>query len=289
MSVQAGIWNFDGEPVSRESLMKISQATAEYGPDGETIHIDTNIGMLYRPFHTTAESRLERQPYLVGTCQMITWDGRLDNQDELIPELQNDLGPDHTDIAIVAAVFLKWGVKGFSRLIGDWALAILDPRHKELILARDYIGARHLFYFPTPNGVSWCSHLAPLALSGKRLTISDEYVAGYLGFQPDAHLTPYRQILSVPPGKWVRISDSKTTIQPYWAFNFRTKTRFRTDTEYEEQFRILFRWAVRRRLRADGPVLMQLSGGWDSSSLVCIADDILLRGEAETPRVDTFS
>jgi asparagine synthase (glutamine-hydrolysing) len=289
MSVQAGIWNFNGEPINHDYLARISQRLTAYGPDGESSYLDGSIGILYRPYHTTPESHLEQQPHVSGNGRVITFDGRLDNRDELMPQLRDELAADQTDVAIVAAAFVRWDTDCFRRLTGDWAMAVWNRQDNELILARDYVGVRHLFYYKKTKTVIWCTHLEPLVLFGDCLTLCNEYVAGYLAFHPDAHLTPYREIQSVPPGKFIRIHDLQTSAQTHWAFNFRIKTRYKTDAEYEEQFRYLVRRAVRRRLRADGPVLAELSGGLDSSSVVCIADDILRKEGAEASRVDTFS
>jgi hypothetical protein len=62
MSVQAGVWNFDGRPVDRRVLGKVAAETVRYGPDGEQIYISDSIGILYRPLYTTPESCFERQP-----------------------------------------------------------------------------------------------------------------------------------------------------------------------------------------------------------------------------------
>ena len=93
MSVQAGIWNFDGRPVDRKLLADISESLKHQGPDGESCHVDGPVALLYRPFHTTAESRREKQPYFSHRGFVLTWDGRLDNRDELIAELRSDLKP----------------------------------------------------------------------------------------------------------------------------------------------------------------------------------------------------
>src|SRR5579864_1749047 len=98
MSVQAGIWNFNGEPVDRTLLKTISSQTSDYGPDGEAFHMDGNVALLYRPFHTTAESRLEHQPYVCPDGQVITLDGRLDNRDELIDQLGLPLTRNSADV-----------------------------------------------------------------------------------------------------------------------------------------------------------------------------------------------
>jgi asparagine synthase (glutamine-hydrolysing) len=106
---------------------------------------------------------------------------------------------------------------------------------------------------------------------------------------PSAHLTPYVGIEAVPPSSSVLIQPRSRLISRYWDFNPATKIRYRTDAEYEEHFRTAFAKSVQRRLRSDHPVLAELSGGRDSSSIVCVADTAIARGTAETPRLDTIS
>jgi asparagine synthase (glutamine-hydrolysing) len=289
MSVQAGIWNVNGAGIDRAALQAISLASAQYGPDGEAFYWNDTLGMLYRPHYTTQESRFEQQPIKTPSRKILTWDGRLDNREQLRTMLSTEIPPQETDVGIVVAAVERWGTETFERLRGDWALAIWDPRAMELILARDYLGIRHLFYYPVPGRIIWCTCLAPLALSGDKFTLCDEYIAGYLAFHPDAHLTPYQEILSVPPGSFVHIRELGTKVQSYWRFNTDAETRYKTDAEYEEHYRYLFRQAVRRRLRTDSPVLSELSGGLDSSSIVCTADDILRKKQASVPRLDTLS
>src|SRR6266850_5488398 len=109
MSVQAGIWNLDENPVDRDFLASIGHALAKYGPDGETTFFEGPVGMVHRPFHTTSESRLECQPHVSVTGMVMTWDGRLDNRDELFLQLHNEIFSDRTDLALVDAAFRRWG------------------------------------------------------------------------------------------------------------------------------------------------------------------------------------
>jgi asparagine synthase (glutamine-hydrolysing) len=87
----------------------------------------------------------------------------------------------------------------------------------------------------------------------------------------------------------VLLRPGRHTVSRYWDFDPQKKIRYRTDTEYEEHFRTVFATAVQRKLRSDRPVLAELSGGRDSSSIVCMADTIIVRGTADTPRLDTIS
>ena len=290
MSVQAGVWNFDGRPVDRKLLTDISESLKQQGPDGESCHVDGSVALLYRPFHTTAESRREKQPYFSGRGFILTWDGRLDNRDELIPHLRSELEANPTDVAIVAAAFDRWETDAFRRIVGDWAVSIWKPQQRELTLAIDYMAIRHLFYYLKNGRLLWSTGLSPLVLiSGDKFHIDDDYIAGYFAHDPDAHLTPYCEIREVPPGQFVRVRNGSASTERFWRFNPKSRIRYETDAEYEAHFHHVFRQSVRRRLRSDSPILAELSGGLDSSSIVCMADDIIAHEGQQLPRLDTIS
>lgn len=290
MSVQFGRWNFDGRPADREYLAKAEGMLAPYGLDGGGTYIEDSVGILFRAFHTTRESRSEAQPHITPSGTVVTWDGRLDNRVELIRDLRDVLTIHSTDVAIVAAAFEEWGTNCFARLVGDWALSIRDTNTRSLILAKDPIGTRHLYYSLDNGHVTWSTILDPLVLLvGKAFALDNEYIAGWLSFFPATHLTPYTGIHAVPPSSSVLIRDGKQTVSKYWDFDPSKKIRYNTDTEYEEHFRTVFAESVRRRLRSNALILAELSGGMDSSSVVCVADFIIAREPAPFPRLDTLS
>ena len=290
MSVQAGIWNFDGRPVEGKHVDDVSRFLEPQGPDAESRYVDGSVALLYRPFHTTAESRREKQPYFSNRGFVLTWDGRLDNRRALIEELGSDLEANPPDVAIVAAAFDRWERDCFRRLIGDWAVAIWKHEERELYFASDYMAIRHIFYSLRRDRIWWSTDLGSLVLlSNDKFHIDDDYIAGYLAHNPEAHLTPYLEIRQVPPGQFVRVRNGKAEVDRFWRFDPKSRIRYKTDAEYEEHFRHVFRQSVRRRLRSDSPTLGELSGGLDSSSIVCMADDILAKEGAETPRLDTLS
>jgi asparagine synthase (glutamine-hydrolysing) len=290
MSVQAGIWNFDGRPIDRTLLGDIGNSLKHQGPDGESCHVNGSVALLYRPFHTTAESRREKQPYLSRRGFILTWDGRLDNRDELILELGSKLEANPTDVAIVAAAFDRWESDCFRRIVGDWAVSVWNPEQREVLFAVDYMAVRHIFYYLKNNQLLWSTDLSPLVLlSGAKFHIDDDYIAGYFAHEPDSHLTPYREIRQVPPGKFVRIRNGSLSVERFWRFSPKSRICYKTDAEYEEHFRQLFRQSVQRRLRSDAPILADLSGGLDSSSIVCMADHITANAGEQYPRVDTIS
>jgi asparagine synthase (glutamine-hydrolysing) len=290
MSVQFGRWNLDGRPVEPDYLEKVQAVLAPYGPDGFSSCCQGAVSMLYGAFHTTKESRQESQPHLCRSGSILTWDGWLDNRSELTHELNSAPVGGSTDISIVAAAYEEWGTGCFATLIGDWALSIWNPNDRSLILAKDPIGTRHLYYSTDNHQVTWSSLLDPLVLFlDKTFVLEEEYVAGWLSLFPAAHLTPYAGVRSVPPSAFVVVRDGKETVSRYWDFDPGKRIRYRADAEYEEEFRHVLAEATRRRLRSDCPVLAELSGGLDSSSIVCMADVVIRRGAAETQRLDTVS
>jgi asparagine synthase (glutamine-hydrolysing) len=290
VSVQFGRWNFDGKPVDRDYLKKVKLAMAPYGPDGASSYCKNNISILYHALHTTKESRGEKQPHLTASGTVITWDGRLDNRAELIRELGDILTIDPTDVSIIAAAYEKWSTDCFAKLIGDWALSVWDANTCSLILAKDPIGTRHLYYSFDEGQITWSTILDPLVLfAGKTFSLCEEYIAGWFSCFPATHLTPYAGIHSVPPSSSVLMRAGKQTVRKYWDFDPGNQIRYHTDAEYEEHFRTVFAEAVQRRLRSDSPILAELSGGMDSCSIVCMADTVIARGLAETPRLDTVS
>jgi len=290
MSAQFGRWNLDGKEVDQDYLGKVKATLAPYGPDGDSSYSIGNVGMLYCAFCTTPESRREKQPHTTDSGAVITWDGRLDNRAELIGLLKNGLIVSSADVAIVAAAYEEWGSSCFAKFLGDWALSIWNPNTRSLILAKDPIGTRHLYYSLDKDQITWSTLLDPLILfAGRTFSLCEEYIAGWFSLFPATHLTPYIGIHSVPPSSSVLIRHGTHTVSKYWDFNPHGRIRYNSDSEYEEHFRSVFAEAVQRRLRSGSPVLAELSGGMDSSSIVCMADNVVARRTVDVPRLDTIS
>ena len=289
MSAQFGRWNFDGLRIDPAYLRDVADVLRPYGPDRESVFDRADIALQYHAFHTTAEAVNEQQPYVTRSGNVILWDGRLDNRSELLRGLSASIYDLPTDVAIVAALYEESGTRCFSELIGDWALSIWSPYQPALILAKDFAGVRPLYYSMSPGSITWSTVLDPLvAFSKSPLDLDEEYIAGWLSMFPATHLTPYISIRSVPPGSLVAVNPRRCRVIRYWEFRDK-KIRYNQDSQYEEHFRVLFSESVRRRLRSHQPVLAELSGGMDSSSIVCVADAVLGERSAGCPRLDTIS
>jgi len=289
MSVLFGRWNFLGRSPDPDFIGRVQSFLGQYGADGEGRYRDAGISLLYNAIHTTEESVNEVQPHVLPSGAVITWDGRLDNRGELIRELSGCIPLSAPDVSIVAAAYDRWETSCFRKLTGDWALCIWNPRSQTLVLGRDLLGTRHLFFQIDADQLSWSTLLEPLVFDGKEFPLDEEYLAGWLASFPAAHLTPYVGISAVPPGCFVTVAPGRHTVSEYWKFDSAKRIRYRTDAQYEEHFRSLFAQSIKRRLRSNSPILAELSGGMDSSAVVCMADKVVSETGARVPQIDTVS
>ncbi len=275
--------------MERNELPELSSLAARYETDSDRRFCRDGICIAFGSFVITKESRHESQPYLASSGLVFSWDGRLDNRQELASQLSQKCLLESPDVAIVAAAYESWQTDCFRRFIGDWAMSIWIPSERTLILAKDFLGSRHLYYRIDKDQLQWSTVLDPLVTSANKIELNEEYIAGWFAMFPAAHLTPYKGIHSVPPSSYVSVRGGRAVTVAYWDFDPRKKIRYRTDSEYEEHFRNAFTQSVGRRLCSENPVIAELSGGMDSTSIVCVADQILRGNNLECPRLETVS
>src|SRR5207249_2701559 len=138
--------------------------------------------------------------------------------------------------------------------------------------------------------IVWSTSLNVIVDMGRcALSLNEDYIAGWLSQYPAPDLTPYSSVHSVAPGSVVRLRPGRAVVNTFDIFDPSKRIRYGQDSEYEEHFRSVFAESVKRCLRSDRPVLAELSGGMDSSSIVCMADDLVAGRKTEAPRVDTVS
>jgi asparagine synthase (glutamine-hydrolysing) len=290
MSVQYGLLSVAGRSIAPKNIANIRRSLVAYESEATSEYCASDIYLLHLPFQVTPESELEKQPFLSGSGQVVLWDGRLDNRQELIGTLRAELRGDLSDVAIVAAAVDSWGIAALAKLIGDWALSVWNPEERTVLLAKDFLGAKSLYYATREDGFAWSTLIDPLFLCEPRsLRLQEEYLAGWFSHFPAAHLTPFAGIHSVPPSSYVLFRNGQIAVRQYWSFEANKRIFYRDDREYEEHFRTVFGESVRRRLRSKDPILAELSGGMDSSSIVCMADALMAGGFSGIPKVDTIS
>jgi asparagine synthase (glutamine-hydrolysing) len=289
MSFQAGVYYFDGRPVPQRESAAILNGLGSSNCDILGIRRRyTGIFQAHVASHPESEEAKLAEPRDAQSVS-ITLDGRLDNREDLLLSMR-DVLLDQTDDALLAlAAYEREGTDGFRSLIGDWSLVIWDKMREAIVLASDFAGVRPLYYCVQSECVFWSTRLKPLVKWTEAREIDDEYVGAFLSYGACPHRTPYRGIHSVPPGHSVVISRAGIVIQPFWQLPFGNTIRYQSESDYEEHLLALFRDAVRCRLRSDAPVLAELSGGLDSSSIVCMASHMMRGGGAGISGLRTLS
>ena len=276
MSAQAGIFYFDGRPIEAHVPLLLDAALADFGPDGGGCHVAPGLVMASRALHVTPEDPLERQPFVSVRGHVMTWDGRLDNRDDLLLQLRRELRGDVTDVAIAMAAYERWGQDAFARLIGDWSVAIFDEGERAVVLASDFMGVRPMYYWRTDECLAWSSSLELLVrVSGRHDDIALDYVFGQLVGMPQPDLSPYRGVVSLSPAHMlVQRGGGPVVTRRFWD-TARSSITYSRQAEYAEHLRMVFADAVAARLRSSGPVWCEVSGGLDSSSVACMAHAIV--------------
>jgi asparagine synthase (glutamine-hydrolysing) len=219
-----------------------------------------------------------------------TFDGRIDNRDSLLRRLAivSAEMPDEAQLAL--AIFDRWGVDGLRSMVGDWSLAIWDGAARTVHLARDYMGARPLYYCLDARYAAWSSDLAGLVMrTGRRHVLSDRFAAGFMSLRLSPDSTPYNGVHAVPPGVCVSIAaGGRVTRRSFWTLDA-GEIRYPDVRQYEEALYALWREAVQARLRTSATVWAELSGGLDSSSVACMADRLIKDGDVPAPAIRLVS
>lgn len=289
MSIQYGNWKSNGRLAGQADVAKISGLLARLGLVVGSTYQSGTMTMISRSAERFTTSAKQDIPVLFDSDNALFWTGRLDNRIELLSEVGEPSRGQSEDSTTAAAAYARWGNRCFAKFVGEWTVAVWNPVCRSLVLARDFAGVLPLYYAVEEEEVSWCNALEPLICRHKTLKLHEEYLAGWLASFPATHLTPYSNIHSVPASSYVEITPHRQSAVKYWDFDPKHLIRYHSDNEYEEHFRTLFFQSVKRRLRSRGPLLAELSGGLDSTSIVCVADTLLRKEEGEVSRLDTLS
>jgi asparagine synthase (glutamine-hydrolysing) len=205
-----------------------------------------------------------------------------------------------SDTEVVLAAYQHWGMDCLNHFNGMWAFAILDTVEKKIFIARDRFGIKPLYYCYAGGQFSFASEIKGLVgLGDVAFKPEDSAIYNYLagGQLPSPHsgLTFFQDVYALPPAYWLTLdlSSGCLTKQRYWELPGQIEAS-REPYTVAEKFQELFNDSIRLHLQADVPVGTCLSGGVDSSSVVCAVNRLLeARGNGsrliEASRQKTFS
>jgi asparagine synthase (glutamine-hydrolysing) len=261
-----------GGAVAEQTIAAMCAAQEHRGPDQRGLHVDEGIGLGIQRLRIIDLATGDQPVTNEDGSVTVVLNGEIYNYAELRRELA---GRGHRlatrgDTEVIAHLYEELGVECLQRLHGMFAFALWDSRRRRLLLARDRVGKKPLFYSLRDGALSFASEL-PALLQDPDVPreIDPQALDAYLayGYVP-APLSVFRDVAKLPPAHRLVYEDGTTTIERYWRLDYAAKRRFADERELHEEIRASLRAAVARRMVADVPVGAFLSGGIDSSAVV---------------------
>ncbi len=268
----AGIVELNGALASEAAVDVMADAIRHRGPDDEGFFVDGNVALASRRLAILDLSPRGRQPmWNEDGSFAVVHNGEVYNFAEIRRELESrgHVFRSHTDTEVILHAYETWGPECLHKFNGMWAVAIYDRRNRQLFLARDRFGVKPLYYYRDDRRFLFCSEIKGLLTQGIAREADDTAIFDYLIYNLLDHdvRTFFRGIRRLLPGH-AMILDVQTgtqDIRRWYALEPRPASG-------DDRFLLkdLFADSVRLRLVADVPVGSCLSGGIDSSSIVCM-------------------
>lgn len=291
MSAITGIFYRDGRSVSSEQITKMNNRLSHRGPDGSKVWVDGPVAFGHQMLHTTPESLKEELPFEdADSGLVITSDARIDNRDELAPLVGLEDVEDIPDSLFILKSYQKWGEECPEKLLGDFAFAIWDKNNEKLFCARDHMGVKPFYYYLSDKFFFFATEIkALLTIPTVPYETNEQKIAFHLVFITDKESTFYKDIHRLAPAHSLILNNNKHEIKKYWELDPEFQIEMDSDEEYINEFFDIFAEAVKCRLRSAFPLGYDLSGGLDSSSIVCMAKKIQEDNAKPHVNLKTFS
>jgi asparagine synthase (glutamine-hydrolysing) len=269
-----------GGPPSSEHVDRMAAALTHRGPDATGTHADANgapsVALVHRRLSIIDLSEAAHQPLTNEDGSVaVALNGEIYN----FLELRHDLAARHTfrsqgDTEVIAHLYEEHGDDAVALLDGMFAIALWDGRRRRLLLARDRFGKKPLYYWSDGRRFVFGSEIKALLAADVPAGFAHEHLAEYLafGYVPTPR-TLFRGILKQPPATTMVVdADGVHEPRAYWDLEFPAVGDVArvSDAEAGERVGVLLTEAVRKRLVADVPLGVLLSGGVDSSVIAAL-------------------
>jgi asparagine synthase (glutamine-hydrolysing) len=290
MSGIVGVFAKDGQLGVPLQVSAMLRSLEHRGRDGVGQLCEAPIGFGHLKSHGTLEAVREDQPLVLEQPGLVlVADARIDNRSELKKLLDVPPGRDPTDAQLILLSYRRWGAECPFRLIGDFAFAIWDRNRRELFCARDPMGVKPLYYYDCDRFFAFATELKALFVLPIQRRINESQVVRHLlRSGQNREDTMYEGVLRLPAAHSLTVTDRAVARKEYWRLDAAPEVRFSTSEQYVEQFREIFMESVRARLRSASPIAAALSGGLDSSSIVCAARTLRSQESSKYP-LHTYS
>ncbi|HEX6858915.1 MAG TPA: asparagine synthase-related protein [Caulobacteraceae bacterium] len=281
MSAIAGLLHTDGRPVAPDTLDRMIAAAPPRGMDGARQWRSGPFGAIRFAHATTPEAVGEVQPFIGSSGAVGLLDGRLDNRDELLALLgASERLRDAPDGMLALALYEKMGRDFVQKLVGDFAVAIWEASERRLSLFRSPLGWRPLVWTFDGKTAAFATDARTLVVGLDLPRVLNEgvfaeFLSGRLVAETE---TFWGNIKRVPQGGAVILKDGRAEVWPWHGGPIEDWTD-RSMADHVEAFQALFDQALTAATRSNGRVTSQLSGGLDSSSIVCRATELYRAGK----------
>lgn len=278
MSGIAGILKTPQETVSQEELSRLADAVAHRGPDGQGFHIEGPAGLAHRYLAIPSAVSAPQPLFNEDRSIAIVCDGRVYNHAELRRRLEQKGHNFQTacDIEVLLHLYEDEGERFLDDVNGMYGLAIWDGRRRRLVLARDRIGIKPLYYTHASSGLLFGSEIkAVLADPAVERRVNVRAMSDFFGLSYvfDSE-TMFAGIMAVPPGCiYIAEPGSQGRMHTYWEFDFAPDHPW-DEAELVEKGRAILEEAVRLELADVNPIGIHLSGGIDSSYITSLATEM---------------
>ena len=279
MSAICGVVSTDGRPLDPAELDGMMEALDPLGPDGNGRWAGTvgrcgvAIGAALR--HSTPEDEADQQPAQSPDGSLVlVGDLRVDNREDLAGFLGLQDNRSTSDSAFLLAAYERWGRSMLERIIGEFAISIVDRRLGGVLIARDQVGARPLCFHERSGRVAFASTaLALTGLEGVGHGLDVRHAAEIIAGAYASSRTFVENVRWVPPGTAVWIEQGHTKRWRWWSPG--PVVDLGSAAAHERELRGAFDLAVAARLRSTGAVGASVSGGLDSTSAAATAAALL--------------
>jgi asparagine synthase (glutamine-hydrolysing) len=275
------------EPVDRVALERMCAALEHRGPDSRGLFAEGAVGLGIQRLRVVDLVTGDQPIFNEDGSVVVVLNGEIYNFRELRDELRSRGHRFATegDTETIVHLYEEHGVDCVRHLHGMFAFALWDKRRRRLLIARDRIGKKPLFYSLAGGGLAFASELRALMEDEDIPRVLDPRAVDYFlthGYVP-APLSIFRDVRKLPPAHTLVLENGRTQVERYWRLDFSRKLRVSDPRELHEPIREQLRAATKRRMIADVPLGAFLSGGIDSSAVVAAM------AEASSSRVKTFS
>src|SRR3990170_3218708 len=283
-----GIIHFDKQnKIQEDVLIKMRDVMVHRGPDDEGLYRDSHVGLGFRRLSiidlTGGHQPMSNED---GTI-WIVFNGEIYNHSELrlLLESKGHIYKTKSDTESIIHLYEEEGVKGFERMNGMFALAIWDNPRNRLVLLRDRLGVKPLYYTITKEGLIFASEIKSI-LESKQVerVINSEGLGEYLMFRYlSGEKTLFKNVLSLGPGCMLTLEEKAIRITKFWDLPSPDEKLNLPEKEMVERLDYLLNDSIKLRLMSDVPLGSFSSGGIDSSLATAYAAKLL-----ESP-LNTFS